>query len=165
MSHFSNILLTLLFTALIQSCAPKETPAPDVKWISFEEAQTLSKADHKKIMVDIYTDWCEFCKKLDEQVYPDSLVRKNLYKFYHAVKLNAESDQLIEFNGESLTEREFAKKLGVRSYPTILFIDTQGELILQINGYMPADDFQNMLVYIGEEAYTKKEFHEFIVDR
>jgi len=150
---------------VIHSCASSESPAPEVQWVSFGEAQALSKVDNKKIMVDIYTDWCEFCKKLEEQVYPDSLVRKNIYKFYHAVKLNAESDELIEYNGETLTEREFAKKLGVRSYPTILFIDTEGELILQINDYIPADDFQNMLVYIGEEAYTKKEFHEYIVDK
>ena len=60
---------------------------------------------------------------------------------------------------------EFAKSLGVQSYPTILFIDPTGELILQINGYMPVSDFQNMLVYIGEEAYNLTEFHEFVADR
>jgi len=165
MSRFSILILLVITALVLLNCSQKETPAPEVKWISLAEAQSLSKNDQKKILVDIYTDWCEFCKKLEEQVYPDTLVRKSIYKFYHAVKLNAESDDLIDFNGESLSKKEFAKKLGVRSYPTILFIDTNGELILQINGYMPAEDFQNMLVYIGEEAYHKKEFHEFIVDR
>lgn len=159
------IFIILIITQLLYGCAGEPPSTPETQWISFEEAQISSQKDKKKILVNIYTNWCEFCKKLDENVYPDSLVRRNLSQYYHAVKLNAESDKMIRVNGETLSESEFAKKLGIRSYPTILFIDTDGELILQINGYMPASDFRNMLVYIGEEAYTKKEFHEFIADR
>jgi thioredoxin-related protein len=165
MFRLSTILISFILTLALLHCTKVEKPAPEVRWISLADAQALSKNDHKKILVDIYTDWCEFCKKLEEQVYPDSLVRESIYEYYHAVKLDAESDEVIEFNGETLSKKQFAKKLGVRSYPTILFIDTEGELILQINGYMPAEDFKNMLVYIGEEAYHKKEFHEFIVDK
>jgi thioredoxin-related protein len=85
--------------------------------------------------------------------------------FYHSVRLNGESDEFITFNGKSMTKTDFAREIGVRSYPTMLFIDKKGELILQINGYMPVSDFQNMLVYIGKEAYKRTEFHDFVADR
>ncbi len=164
MKHHVLIFITplLLATVLSAGCSPADqADANGIEWISLEEAQRLSSKDGKKIMIDVYTDWCEYCKKLEENVYPDSSVVRNLNKFYHLVKLNAESDDEIRFKGELTTHYDLAKSLGVRSYPTILFLDSHGDLILQINGYMPASDFTNMLVYIGEEAYNKTEFHEF----
>jgi thioredoxin-related protein len=157
--------LTLAFVLFITGCASQSTELPDVQWVSLEQAQDFASIDGRKIMVDVYTDWCEFCKKLEETVYPDSTVRLSLNTFYHSVKLNGESDQEVTFNGETMSMYQFAQRLGVRSYPTILFIDSNGELILQINGFMPVTDFQNMLVFIGQEAYKKTEFHDFVVDR
>lgn len=158
-----NIILASI--ALIVGCASAPQSITQIEWITIEEAQIKASQDGKKILVNVYTDWCEFCKKLDAEVYPDSTVTMNMSSFYHSVRLNGESEELISFNGETMTKEDFARELGVRSYPTILFIDSDGELILQINGYMPVNDFQNMLVYIGEEAYKRTEFHEFVVDR
>jgi len=163
-----NQILRIIILApivLILGCATETPKFEEIQWISLEKAQQKASKDGKKILVNVYTGWCEFCKKLDSEVYPDSTVRMNMNSFYHSVRLDGESDDLISFNGEIMTKFQFAQELGVRSYPTILFIDSEGELILQINGYMPVNDFQSMLVYIGEEAYKRTEFHEFVVDR
>ena len=157
--------ITLAAIVLIAGCATETAKVTEIEWVSLEEAQQKASKDGKKILVNVYTDWCEFCQKLDSEVYPDSTVRMNMNSLYHSVRLDGESDDLISFNGETMSKFEFAQELGVRSYPTILFIDSEGELILQINGYMPVTDFQSMLVYIGEEAYKRTEFHEFVVDR
>lgn len=164
MNHtLRNIILASV--VLIWGCATESPKDAEIEWISLEEAQQKATEDGKKILVNVYTDWCEFCKKLDSEVYPDSTVKMNMNNFYHSVRLDGESEEMISFNGETMTKFEFAQELGVRSYPTILFIDSEGELILQINGYMPVNDFQSMLVYIGEEAYKRTEFHEYVVDR
>ena len=165
MVRYIQYITLAIFLTLMTSCLNDPEIYKEIKWISMEDAQNASAHDGKKIMVEVYTEWCEFCKKLEEQVLPDSTVISNLNKYYHSVKLNGESDEIITFNGSTISKAEFAKNLGVRSYPTILFIDPAGELILQINGYMPVGDFQSMLVYIGEEAYNKTEFHEFVADR
>jgi thioredoxin-related protein len=167
---YSNklFLLFVVFAPfLLSSCSSWEKRAKptSIEWVKFEEAQNLSVEDGKKILVHVYTDWCEYCKKLDDTVYPDSSVISSVSDLYHAVRLDAESDEILRFKNEEITMRQLARNLGVRSYPTILFIDTDGELLLQINGYMPVDDFKNMLAYIGEEAFTKTEFHEFAAQR
>lgn len=162
--YLQFIFLTFIL-AFLSSCQKDPEIYKEIKWISMQDAQEASSNDGKKIMVEVFAEWCEYCQKLEEQVLPDSTVIVNVNKYYHSVKLDGESDELITFNDSTLSMKDFAKDLGVRSYPTILFIDSQGELILQINGYMPVGDFQSMLVYIGEEAYNKTEFHEFVADR
>jgi thioredoxin-related protein len=162
-----SYLLVVLMVFLVSSCVSwgKQDAPTTIDWVQLDQAQNRSINDGKKILVHVYTDWCEFCKKLEDTVYPDSAVVASVSEMYHAVKLDADSNEMIRFNNEDITMRQLARSLGVRSYPTILFIDNKGDLLLQINGYMPVDDFKNMLAYIGEEAFTKTEFHEFAAQR
>lgn len=112
-------------------------------------------------MVHVYTDWCEYCKKLESDVYPDESVTQTINRYFVPVKLNADALHHLTYKGKQYTQEAFALEMGIKSYPTILFFDSNGDIILQINGFMPIHDFQNMLAYIGEEAFMRTEFHEF----
>ncbi len=135
-------------------------PTP-FSWVSMEEAQHNAQSDGKKILINVYTDWCEYCKKMDATVYKDSLIRASIAEYYHSVRLNADSDETVLFNGIEISQYELARQMGIRSYPTILFLDNKGDLILQINGFMPITDFRNMITFIGEDIFQKTDFHEF----
>ena len=159
------LLLVVLF--LLTACSEplvEVRPAPEIVWAGIEDGLAAGVDSDKKILVNIYTDWCNYCKKMTETVYPDSTVRQTVYEHFIPVGLNAESDHLVTFKGESISEKDLARKLGVRSYPTMLFLSANGELILQSNGYMPADDFNRMLLYIGSNAYQSMEFIQFEPD-
>lgn len=159
-----NVLRLIPILLLIVACdRPSEDvrPAPDIVWIGIEEGLQTGTDSEKKILVNIYTDWCNYCKKMTDTVYPDSTVRQTVYEHFIAVGLNAESEALVTFKGELIREKDLARKLGVRSYPTMLFMSADGDLILQSNGYMPADDFNRMLLYIGSSAYLTMEFIQF----
>ena len=165
MQSKAKILLPLLalFVVAINGCdySSNEKSETLFSWVSFDDAQNSAKVDGKKILVNVYTNWCEYCKKMDQTVYKDSLILASMSEHYHSVRLNADSDSLIIFNGKEISQYELARKMGIRSYPTILFLDSDGDLILQINGYMPTDDFIKMLAFIGEEAFQRTDFHEF----
>lgn len=159
----------LLLVAMVLLTACSEThdvvrPAPEIVWTGIEEGLAQGTGSDKKILVNIYTDWCNYCKKMTDTVYPDSTVRQTVYEHFIPVGLNAESDAMVTFKGEPISERELARKLGVRSYPTMLFLSSNGDLILQSNGYMPAEDFNRMLLYIGSNAYQSMEFIQFEPD-
>ncbi len=85
------------------------------------------------ILVDFYTDWCGWCKKLDSDVYPDPAVVKAT-SHYAMVRLNAETDG-----------RELAARYDVHAYPTILFLNESGEIVHKIVGYKPASSFAEEL--------------------
>ncbi len=160
-----------LFSALVilsvLSCSNEELvlrPAPEIEWVSIEKGLKDAKDSDKKILVNVYTDWCDFCKKMTNTVYPDSTVRSSVYEHFVSVGLNAESEKMVRYQGEDLTEKQLARKLGIRSYPTMLFLNSDGELILQSNGYMPANDFNRMLMYMGSNAYLTMEFIDYVPD-
>lgn len=156
-------LLTLTVFLILSGCLPAtETPdATPVSWLSFDEGMNLAQKSGKKIMVHVYTDWCEYCKKLESDVYPDESVTQTINRYFVPVKLNADALHHLTYKGKQYTQEAFALEMGIKSYPTILFFDSNGDIILQINGFMPIHDFQNMLAYIGEEAFMRTEFHEF----
>ena len=57
-----------------------------VRWVSFSEAVELSKKEPRKILIDIYTDWCGWCKKMDATTYGDGAVVEYINRHFYAVK-------------------------------------------------------------------------------
>ena len=80
--------------------------------VSLEEAFTRARAERKCVLVDVYTDWCSWCKKMDRETYTNTQVRAMLEKEFLVVKLNAESDAELTFNGSRMTMVEFAQQAG-----------------------------------------------------
>ena len=62
--------------------------------VSFENALKTAKKEHKKVIVDIYTDWCGWCKKMDREAYSDEGIKKIIKDDFIYVKLNAEGKGL-----------------------------------------------------------------------
>ena len=102
--------------------------------LAYDEALARARSEGKLVMLDVYTDWCGWCKKLDKDVFSDSRVAAALRDVV-PVKVNAEK------GGEAV-----ARRFAVEGYPTILFVDAGGTLVHRIDGYVNADE---MLRTIG----------------
>lgn len=98
---------------------------------SLAAAQAEAKQSHKLLMVDFYTSWCGYCKKLDAETYTDANVIK-LSGQVVTVKVDAEKEG-----------RQLAQKYGVSGFPTILFLNETGGVEGMIDGFVPAADFIN----------------------
>ncbi len=143
----------------------QETPTPaeqHLLWKSFDEGVAQARQSHKKILVDVYTDWCSWCKKMDSEVYTDQNIQKLLNDDFVAVKLNAESDRSLSYKGKSLRESELAQALGVTGYPTTVFFDEEANPITSVPGYSPAVDFKNVLSFIGQDHYKSTTYQEYL---
>lgn len=132
-------------------------------WKSLDEGMTLAKQQNKKILVDVYTDWCGWCKKMDSDVYSDAGVIKTLNAKFVLVKLNAESDsKYVQYQGKRYTEADFAKAVGVSGYPSTLFFDSGGKPITLLPGFVPAQKFVPILAYIGDDHYLTISFEQYL---
>ena len=130
-----------------------------IKWIPFEEAMNLSKQDGKPILIDVYTDWCGWCKRLDATTYKDSAIIGYINEKFHAVKFNAETKESIKYQDSVYVNKgkthDLALKLmnGQASYPTTIYIVPQKQIIAPVPGYQTRDNIQPFLFYFGEAVY------------
>lgn len=145
------ILLIVLTTPLF-SFLPKpgneEATDTGINWITIEEAEKLTKENPKHVFVDVYTDWCGWCKKMDKSTFTDPEVVKYVNQHFYAVKLNAESDKKINVKGIDTTARQLAASFRVTGYPTIVFIDKEFHRVTPVPGYKRAEEFKNILMEI-----------------
>ena len=113
------------------------TWAEPVSWEpNYDHALEKAKKDKKLVMVDLYTDWCGWCKKLDRDVYANAQVEEKLAKDFVSVKLNPE---------KSAGNAQLARQFGTRGYPHIVFTDADGKKVAEIRGYVVADAFLKQL--------------------
>jgi thioredoxin-related protein len=141
------------------------TGSDALAWKGFGEAIKEAKQTNKKIVVDIYTNWCGWCKKMDKDVYSTKEVQSYLSENFIVVKLNAEASTKHEFDGSEKSETQIAKMFGVSSYPTTLFLTPQGELITSVPGYIKADMYVTILEYINGDHYKTTKWDEFLRSR
>jgi thioredoxin-related protein len=134
----------------------------NLQWVSFDEGIVEARKNNKKLLVDVYTNWCGWCKKMDENTYSDPAVGAYLKKHYVVVKLNAESEKSLRYKDVRYTEREFAGAFGIKGFPSTIFLKSSGEPITIFPGYADATMFQNVISFIAEDHYLRMEFDEYL---
>jgi len=112
----------------------------------YDAGLARARKDKKLVMIDVYTDWCGWCKKLDRDTYSDKGVGDKVARDFVAVKLNPE---------KSARGATLAKQFGVTGYPHIVFVDATGAKVSEIIGYVPPGQFLKQLEMITDKA-TKK---------
>lgn len=118
--------------------------------IPFKDMLAKAKKENKLVFIDAYASWCGPCKMMERNVFP----QKSVGDFYNKNFVNARIDM------EKGEGREIAAKYGVRSYPTYLFLNGDGELISQNYGYMEQDMFVAMAQNIDSPMNKKGSLKE-----
>jgi thioredoxin-related protein len=143
-----------------------------IKWYSFQEAYKLNKKKPKKIFIDVFTDWCGWCKKMDAETFTNPLIIKYMNKEYYCVKLNAEMKDTLVIDGVTFTNpnpsshrstHQLANDLlkGKMSYPSYVFLNEKSQWLTVVSGYQSSHDFEPVIHYFGEDAYLKTPWEEF----
>jgi len=135
-------------------------PAEGLVWLDFAEGQTRAAAEGKPMLVDFWTTWCHWCKVMDKDTYGDETIQKRLAEGFITVKVNAESAE-AQGGAGAPTGMDLAKSFQVNSYPTTWFVDSQGEKIAPLPGFVPPAQFAIILDYISSGAYKTQNFQEY----
>lgn len=142
-----------------------------VTWYTFEEAVELTKNEPKKIFIDVYTDWCGWCKKMDASTFNNPTVAKYLNENFYPVKFNAEQKEDVQFKGYTFKYipqgrrgyHQLAASLlnNQLSYPTVVFLDENVNMIQPLPGYRGAKSFYPILKFFAENHYKEITWQEF----
>lgn len=162
---FLTFFIVLCFSKA--SLAQKES----INWVKVEDLQVLIKQNPKPILIDLYTNWCFYCKVLDAKTWKNRDVIRALNQYFHCVKFDAESKKTISFNKEKYNYLEtgihelalaLSSKQTALSFPTLVFLDKNYEVTYRYSGYIKSKKIYPLLIYIGREEYRTKSWEEFM---
>jgi thioredoxin-related protein len=155
------ILIGSLLGADVPTKGGAEKSADGVQWLAFDAAVEKAQKENKHLIVDIYTNWCGWCKVMDRQTYGDPEVAAFLTKHFSLAKVNGESSAKLTWNGKSLTEREFARAVKVSGYPATYFMKPSAEILGGVPGYIKSPDMMIYAKFVSSKYYEKGTLQQF----
>jgi thioredoxin-related protein len=131
-------------------------------WRAWDAGLAEAAKTGRPVLVDVYTDWCGWCKRMDRDVYSKPEMVDYLSHNWVVVRINAEANTLVHYQGHETTEAAIAQQFGINSYPTTMMLKPSGEFLVNVPGYLPAPDFKTVLRFVGEGHMERGErFEDF----
>ena len=157
--------------AFVLAVAYHAVGGAQIQWLSWGEAAAKQAEAPRKMLVDVYTDWCGWCKEMDRRTFADPEVAREINAHFYAVKLDAEAPGRLRYRGRTFSLETGARRathalarelLGGRlGYPTMVFLDERGDVIQAVPGFHEADAFLRMARYFGQDHYRRVAWEEF----
>jgi len=146
-----------------------------IKWYTWEEGIQKAAESPKKILVDIYTQWCKYCKVMDKNTFQNAVIAKYVNEHYIAIKFDAGRKDDIEFKGKNhkfvrkgrgyhALAMELSKSTGKLSFPTVVFIDKDLKVIQAIPGLLEPPTFDPILRYFAEDQHKYQSWISYMRD-
>ncbi|MDG1849506.1 MAG: thioredoxin fold domain-containing protein [Flavobacteriales bacterium] len=172
----------LLYSLLLLSIFSANTFAQgdQIQWRTIEEVEALQLKEARKVLMDVYTTWCGPCKLMMKNTFSNKNVIDYINKNYYAVKFDAESGRDVTFKGNVYSNpgyspnayrkssHQLAQALNVSSYPTVIYMDENMEVIAPIKGYLKPNQIELYLKLFAENIYldvkSKEDFQKFQAD-
>ncbi len=163
---FLLITIPLILTSSADVLGQKKGRAKSIelRWTKLETAVKTAAEQDKPVMVDVYTDWCGWCKKMDKEVFNNPDVAEALDRMFTLAKVNGESRESITYKGQKTDGFGIVQGFGIRGYPALIFLDSKGDVLTIIPGYIDAENFLPIVEFLGGKHYEKMEWEAYLAD-
>ncbi|MDX1684668.1 MAG: DUF255 domain-containing protein [Saprospiraceae bacterium] len=161
-----------LITAVVVLVLSGSSFGQKVQWLSFEEALELQKEVKKKIFVDVYTDWCGWCKRMDKATFQQPHIADYLNENFYPVKFNAEYKDDIQYRDKVYKFIKSGRRgyhalaaaitKGRLSYPTIVFIDEDLNVLQPIPGFQDPKTFEVIMTFFAGDHFKDTPWQKYM---
>lgn len=166
------LLVVFLSTLFITNIKAQDKTTQQINWMSWEQAVKAQADAPKKLLVNVYTGWCRWCKRMDETTFQQPEIAEYLNQYFYPVKLDAEHSGNLEYQNnvykyvKSGTKgyHELAAELlrGRLSFPSIVFIDEDMEVIQSLPGFKSPDEFEQIISYFAQNHYKSTPWSSYL---
>lgn len=173
-----KITILTFFIAFTLS-AQHNAPASDnshglVKWMTFKEAQDAFIKQEKPFLIDVYTDWCGWCKYMNKTTYSDPGLANYINTYFYPIQFDAETHDTIVYNGTEYyntgTEKKSAHQLAIKllngklSYPSTVFVANKHQFSLLSQGYLEVKKIEPLLIFTVENVFRTSQYEDFSIN-
>ncbi len=163
------IFSVAILWCVVFSCAEKPV-AKKINWLKLSEAEAKLKQQPKPVLIDMYTDWCGWCKVMDKKTYGKDRIAQYIEEKFYPVKLDAETKETISWKDQQYKYNSAYKaneiavyfSNGQLAFPTTVIIPDEKTGPQAIPGYIEADEFEKLLKYFGEGYYKNISFEDYL---
>ena len=167
MISLKQIFITLLFLASTGLFAQDQ-----INWYTWDEGMSKAQEEDKKFIIDMYTDWCGWCKRMDKVTFQNPEIAAYINENFIAIKFDAEQKGAINFKGVNYEFIDSGRR-GYHalasfltderlSYPTVIFLDEEQEVIQSLPGFIDAETFAPVVTYFANELYLSTPWATFL---
>ncbi len=154
-----NSTLKVILLTVVTICATAFKTSEEIKWVDFNKGYDLAKKKNKIMLVDVYTDWCGWCKRMDRDAYAKPTVSDLVNKDFVAIRFNPEvTGVMYSFEGKSYTGEQLAGVISnhqISGYPTTIFIYPKVKKTEIVVGYKNEEQMISVLGDIKSKFYGK----------
>lgn len=171
MKYILSLTAVLFIASSFNFSLNAQEETAQINWMTWEQAMEANKKEPKKIFVDVYTNWCGWCKKMDKSTFMDASIIEEINENFYAVKFNAEQKQVINFDGNEFKfvnagrrgyhQLAYALLDGRMGYPAFVFLNESFERIMLSPGYKQVDQLQKELQFASSEAYKNQSWEQY----
>lgn len=162
MTRYLKYIIVLILSIVLVVSTFYQIDKKSIKWNNFKDGLKLAKFKNKKVLINVYTDWCKWCKKMESEVFPNAEVLKYINEKFIPIKFNGEAPNIINYFGETFSHSEFIAAFGINGFPATIFLTSEGEPITVLPGYHKADEYLKILKFIGDDIFRKMNFDEYL---
>ena len=145
----------------------KKEPAKEahINWLTIDELQVKMREKPKKVYMDMYTDWCGWCKKMEASTFSNPDVIKYMNEHFYCVRFNAERRDTFRFMGKQyyfepekkVNNLAFELMRGQLSYPTSIFFEELFQNAQPVAGYQDVKGMELLLKFFGENSVKNQQ--------
>ncbi|XLS28064.1 thioredoxin family protein [Flavobacteriaceae bacterium M23B6Z8] len=167
------LLRPVLLICIFMISVSFNPPAEKIEWMTFTEAVEKAASDEnpKKIFIDVYTDWCGWCKRMDAVTFNNPEVAAYMQENFYMVKLDAEQREDIVYNNRTFKYvasgrrgyHELAAELlrNKMSYPSVVFLDENVKIVTVVPGFRQPKEFLKVAKYVGDNVFKDTSWKEY----
>ncbi|MFN3976361.1 MAG: thioredoxin family protein [Aquificaceae bacterium] len=153
---FLFLLPLILFSA-------EAIPFLKPSFLNLKEDLEEAKRDNKLLFIMFHQEGCPFCDKMRRITFQDRKVQEYYTKHFYMVEVDIRgANEVVDLDGQRLTERQFSIKHGVRLTPVFMFFDGEGRVVAKVPGYIEPQEFLLIGRYVVEGHYKDKNLVQFI---
>lgn len=160
--------------SVVEDSAKNESDEHKIEWLTVEEAMERHAKEPRYWIMDLYTDWCGWCKRMDATTFKDSIITAEIKENFYAVKFNAEAKRDITVDGKTYKYvpngrrgyHELAAQIlnGKLSYPSFAYFNDKGQKMQVIPGFKTREQLHPILDYIGNGIYQTTKWEDYMKD-
>ena len=168
MRRILTVLLPVVLVSMGHSpsvCAQDslEPQVDMITWPTFHQALDAAVGSGKIILIDVYTETCPWCRKLQSEIYTQEELQNYVYDTFELGRIDIGiNDDTLSYKGYTLSSAQLGAGFGATGTPTTIFLEPDGSYITRLPGFHAYDEFFQVLKFVGSEAFRDMSFADFL---